>query len=389
MIALLALACRLAAELPAPEVGVDPPATHEAIADPPAQSEPPFLVRIQPAEPAYDDDLRCVVEGLPAGSVPAIRWEVNGLPWSGSVMTTSFSGDTIPHLSQAGGQKWKCTAIFDESAVSSSESRIESFIPTISVIPEVFNLILSKTNTISNVRIVNNYEIAIREVTIGEAEQLLPDYRFPLDDVSDDAIFPGAEKIYSLRMLNAMSELDGLTKCYNCTETSCDYSTIPSSCDGYRLPTLAEWQFAARERDAHAEEFPSGGIQVDFLELSYYDTPLHGSRVPPNTTISDQCWCQSEGYRTPMQKMPNALGLYDMCGTSAEFVADLANFDFNPSDFDRTASAFINGENVIIFSNYDAFPSYCGIYNYNIGPRVHAGLRIARTNFPLPPGGSP
>ena len=49
---------------------------------------------------------------------------------------------------------------------------------------------------------------------------------------------------------NARSREDGLEECYACTgegaEVQCAASVSPYDCEGYRLPTEAEWEAAAR-----------------------------------------------------------------------------------------------------------------------------------------------
>jgi formylglycine-generating enzyme required for sulfatase activity len=106
--------------------------------------------------------------------------------------------------------------------------------------------------------------------------------------------------------LNALSKKEGLEPCY---VIKGGLATWPKGldCTGYRLPTDAEWEYAARA----GNEEPRGG-EPD--EIAWYSDNSNGTLHPVG------------------KKKPNALGLYDTLGNAWEWVWDAEEFKPYPED---------------------------------------------------------
>jgi len=103
---------------------------------------------------------------------------------------------------------------------------------------------------------------------------------------------------------NRMSERSGLAPAYEIIGTGSDRAVKWNrGANGYRLPTEAEWEFAARGGDGSPGDFEFAGSNVAG-EVAWYARNSGRSAQDVGTL------------------MPNALGLYDMSGNVWEWVWD-------------------------------------------------------------------
>ena len=120
-----------------------------------------------------------------------------------------------------------------------------------------------------------------------------------------------------LMYCNRRSVAEGLTPCFSIGgETNPDkWGRQPDSqeepgwddwyhakCDftanGYRLPTIVEWEYAAR-----------GGNGLTGYQYKYAGSDI----------LDEVAWYATDGLREVMQKKPNTLGIYDMSGNIEEW----------------------------------------------------------------------
>ncbi|MEL7483212.1 MAG: formylglycine-generating enzyme family protein [Planctomycetota bacterium] len=149
----------------------------------------------------------------------------------------------------------------------------------------------------------------------------------------------------ALAFANARSTAEGLPGCYDlssCTgspgvDFECSAGvklTSPNiyACTGYRLPTEAEWEYAARAGTATA--FPMGDIWTQ-------QNPPDGCEA--NEQLEAYAWycANSGGVTHPVgTRAPNSWGLHDMAGNAAEWVHD----HFTPSGYEEKGAVDPGGQ---------------------------------------------
>ncbi len=213
---------------------------------------------------------------------------------------------------------------------------------------------------------VNSFEINKLEVTVWEwkdycqkTKKKLPQKpswgwndNYPITNVTwNDAV----------AYCNWLSKLDGLKPAYTIAGPNfvCDYTA-----NGYRLPTEAEWEFAAK-----------GGAKSK------------GSVFAGANNSSDIAWFIKNSERRPHAvgtKLPNELGIYDFSGNVWEWCGDWYNKDYYKSEDGNNPKGPLRGEKKSVRGgSWDSQENYLRTSNrISTSPdktNEFYGFRLART----------
>ncbi len=142
------------------------------------------------------------------------------------------------------------------------------------------------------VRITRPFWLKTTEVTQGEWESVMGSNPSHFSSCGKNCPVENVSWFDAIGYMNKLSEREGLERCY---ESDGRFKGL--RCTGYRLPTEAEWEYAARAGTT--------GARYGSLDSVGWYSGNSGGRT------------QAVG-----QKTPNAWGLYDMLGNVYEWVQD-------------------------------------------------------------------
>lgn len=317
-------------------------------------------VSIEPLAPRSEDELLCeavVIDPDGEDTQLDFQWTDGNATIPGNALPASYTSD---------GQEWTC-----EVTASDAQGEGQMGSATVSILPgcsptqlgtDTLSLANGETITLNLIQgcetptgayeLTHAYYIMTTEVTQGMFEAVF-NYNtvisttygkgnaFPVYFTSWHMAAHFANEVTGIH--NTNNPNDNLQLCYSCsgthpvTDISCNYAMDPNLCDGYSLPTAAEWEFAARSGTAqnfwHGLGPDLGGDVFDLTGCGNGDSDTSILIDDSNgyvASLSDYAWfCGNQNDSTynntskPVGlKSPNGYDLYDMVGNVSEWVTD-------------------------------------------------------------------
>jgi formylglycine-generating enzyme required for sulfatase activity len=309
-------------------------------------------VSISPAEPTDLEDLVCSVDSPsidPDGDTLdyATIWSVDGAP-------TEHTDPTLPSSATSAGQVWTCEVTpndgeVDGTSAAGSVSVVThcDYVLSAGAVEICFLSVAAGSDpggryTLTNAFLMMETELpqdaysGIVGVNPSSSASRACGVDCPVDKISwhDSAAFA-----------NALSDLEGRSRCYSCnysdsnnirTVTSCSAAFSGQTiynCSGYRLPTEGEWELATRAGTTSHFWTPTGGGDLSSAEAA---TCNSGMLLTDGTPVDDHVLhCGSSlGVPLPAGSLaPNGFGFHDLPGSSWEWCHDMyASFPPQPTN---------------------------------------------------------
>jgi formylglycine-generating enzyme required for sulfatase activity len=177
---------------------------------------------------------------------------------------------------------------------------------------------------------------------------------------------------------NWRSDQEGYETCYNLSTWDCDFSK-----KGYRLPTEAEWEYAARG-GLSGKRFPWADPNITHSQANYYSDASDPYDVSPTRGYHPAYNDGIYPYTAPVGSFSaNGYGLYDMSGNVFEWCNDWYNSTYySTSRYDNPQGPVSGARHgrVLRGGGWDSSASNCRVA-YRVDGDLSPGYRLNSFGF--------
>ncbi len=311
-----------------PDDSDDTDDTDDTHTDSPVENTAPtgLVVAIDPLFPTEDDPLQCAVT-TPATDAQgddiaySFAWTVDGVDFG---ITSELVDASLTTL----GQAWTCSVTPSDGQVDGTsasatvtiaalstcgtgEATSSSDVSYVELCPTTFSMGCTDGQSscedgefpVHDVTLTHGYWMGQFEVTQGQYLTVMGENPTQNPTCGEDCPVDSVTWHMAAAYTNAVSSQEGLESCYACagagSEVTCVKAAEPYECSGYRLPTEAEWEAAAR---CGEDLLYAGSTDID--AVAWYESNSGGTPQPVGGLL------------------PNPCGLYDMSGGAWEWTQD-------------------------------------------------------------------